>query len=172
MADPLNAAPCPDSTADRGAPARAAEPTTCGHSAVLPVRPAHPTPHVVECLTHLYVCRGLSTRRIGETLDVNRQRVTTWLHDAGVPVRPRGAGRARPHRQPEPGNLLALLQALYAQQRLTSLQIGRLLGIPDRRIRMRLAEYGIQRRPRAAATTKTGSPSRSTPCCGCTWPVG
>jgi hypothetical protein len=58
-----------------------------------------------ERLAHLYLCRGLSTYRIAELTGLDRQRVTRALRRAGVPLRPRGAGRLRPVRPirfPEP----------------------------------------------------------------------
>jgi transposase-like protein len=136
MSGALNTAQWPD------------RPLTCGHHNVLPVRPRSSTPYLDDCLTHLYVCCGMSTYRIAGRLDVNRQQVNQWLRDAGIPLRPRGAGGKRPPRQPEPENLPALLSALYVDQRLSSVDISRLLAIPERRIRHRLAEYGIRRRNR------------------------
>jgi hypothetical protein len=52
-----------------------------------------------ERLAHLYLCRGLSTYGIGELTGLDRQRVTRMLRRAGVPLRPRGAGRFRPVRR-------------------------------------------------------------------------
>lgn len=100
-------------------------------------------------LRHLYVCAGLSTYQIGEIVGINRQRVTRMLRRAGVVIQARGAGRKRSrHRAADPPNLPAVLEELYVRRRLTSGQIGRLLGMPERRIRERLREFGIQRRTR------------------------
>ena len=55
-----------------------------------------------ERLAHLYLCRGLSTYRIAGLSGLDRRRVTRTLRDAGVPVRPRGAGRLRPVRRDDP----------------------------------------------------------------------
>ncbi len=46
-------------------------------------------------LAHLYAWR-LSTYRIAERTGLGRQKVTRMLRRAGVPLRPRGAGRLQP----------------------------------------------------------------------------
>lgn len=100
-------------------------------------------------LKHLYVCGGLSTYQIGEIVGIDRQRVTRLLRRAGVTIRARGTGRKRPRRRiPDPPGLPALLEELYVRRRLTSGQIGGLLGMPERRVRERLSEYGIPVRTR------------------------
>ncbi len=98
---------------------------------------------------HLYVCAGMSTYAIGEMVGIDRQRVTRMLHRAGVTLRARGSGRERPRRRtPDPPGLPALLEELYVRHRLTSRQIGQLIGIPERRVRERLHEFGIPVRTR------------------------
>ncbi len=67
-------------------------------------------------LAHLYLCRGLSAYAIGEITGLDRQRVTRMLRRAGVPLRPRGAGRLRVLRQVDPPGL-------------TVDDIGRMLGV-------------------------------------------
>jgi transposase len=99
-------------------------------------------------LAHLYVCRGLSTYRIAERTGLGRQKVTRMLRRAGVPLRPRGAGRLRPPRRADPPGLPQLLGELYTGRRLSSEEIGALLGMPGRTVRDRLRRYGIAARTR------------------------
>ena len=100
-------------------------------------------------IRHLYTCQRLSARRIAALLGLDRRRVVDWLRNAGVDVRPRGAGRRRPGRRAdEPANLRSLLVALYVQQRRPARQVGALLGMAERTVRDRLREYGIARRTR------------------------
>lgn len=100
-----------------------------------------------ERITHLYACQGLSTYRIAEIVQINRQRITRVLHRAGVPVRPQGAGRRRARRGrgpfPEP-----LLADLYVRQRFTCAELSALTGIPARTIRDRLRACGVRMRTR------------------------
>jgi hypothetical protein len=100
-------------------------------------------------LAHLYLCRGLSTYRIAERTGLDRQKVTRMLRRAGVPLRPRGAGRLRPLRRPgDPPGLAQLLADLYTSRRLSSGEIGEILGMPERTVRDRLRRYGIAARTR------------------------
>jgi hypothetical protein len=100
-------------------------------------------------LAHLYLCAGLSTYRIAQLTGLDRQRVTRRLRRAGVPLRPRGAGGSRPQaRRPDPPDMAAILTELYVTQRLSTPEIGKLLGIPERRVRDRLRRYGIPARTR------------------------
>jgi hypothetical protein len=102
-----------------------------------------------ERLAHLYLCRGLSTYRIGELTSLDRQLVTRALHRAGVPLRPRGAGRLRPVRRlADRSDLPQLMAELYEAERLTSRQIAAVTGLPERTVRDRLRRYGIQARSR------------------------
>lgn len=104
---------------------------------------------LLERVRHLYACQGLSIRRIAQRLHVHRGRVAEWLRDGGVEVRPRGAGRRRPERRAsDPRDLWALLLELYVKRRQSAGQIGRLLGMPERRVRQRLHEYGFRVRTR------------------------
>ena len=100
-------------------------------------------------LGHLYACQALSTYQIAARTGADRQRVTRVLRKAGVPLRPRGAGRLRPVRRAGdlPG-LPVLMRALYQDARLTSGQVGEILGMPDRTVRDRLRRYGIKARTR------------------------
>lgn len=91
--------------------------------------------------------RGLSTYRVGELLGIGRQRVTRILHEAGIPVAPRGRGRPRPDRRlPAPLDFSALLVELYRDQKISSREIGAKLGMSERTVRNRLAELGIATR--------------------------
>jgi hypothetical protein len=102
---------------------------------------------VAELASHLYVCHGLSTYRIAVIVGISRQRVGRLLSRAGVPLKPRGAGRPR---QPdaEQARLDDLMESLYRQSGLTSGQISELTGIPDRTVRDRLRARGVRMRTR------------------------
>jgi hypothetical protein len=95
-------------------------------------------------LAHLYRCQGLSTYAIGETTGLGRQRVTRMLRRAGVPLRPRGAGRLRPLRRDDPPGLPRVLAELYEAERLSSAQVAAITGMPERTVRDRLRRYGIR----------------------------
>lgn len=100
-------------------------------------------------LSHLYLCRGLSSYRIADLTGLDRQRVTRLLRKAGIPLRPRGRGGTRPERRVgDPAALPDLLAELYLRLRLTTGQIAVITGIPDRTIRARLRRYGIRARTR------------------------
>jgi hypothetical protein len=99
-------------------------------------------------LAHLYLCRGLSTYAIGEITGLDRQRVTRMLRRAGVPLRPRGAGRLRPLRRDDPSGLPWVLAELYEAGRLGSPQIAAITGLPERTVRDRLHRYGVHVRTR------------------------
>jgi hypothetical protein len=100
-------------------------------------------------LAHLYLRHGLSTYQIATRAGADRRRVTRALRKAGVPLRPRGAGRLRPVRrsgyQPD---LPRLMRELYQEARLSSRQIAAVLGMPERTVRDRLRRYGIKTRTR------------------------
>jgi len=100
-------------------------------------------------LVHLYACEGLSTYQVAARTGSDRQRVTRLLKQAGVPLRPRGAGRLRPLRRAGdfPG-LPELMRALYEDARFSSRQVAALLGMPERTVRDRLRRYGIPARTR------------------------
>ena len=99
-------------------------------------------------LTHLYVCQGLFTYAIGEITGLDRQRVSRMLRRAGIPLRPRGAGRLRPVRRDDPPDLPRILADLYQAGRLSSPQIAALTDVPERTVRDRLRRYGIDIRTR------------------------
>jgi len=100
-------------------------------------------------LAHLYTCRGLSTYSIAGQTGLDRQRVARVLRKAGVPLRPRGAGRLRPvRRRGDPPDLPRLMRELYEGARLDSRQIAALVNMPERTVRDRLHRYGITARTR------------------------
>jgi len=99
-------------------------------------------------LAHLYLCRSLSTYAIGEVTGLDRQKVARVLRRAGVPLRPRGAGRLRPLRRDDPPGLPRVLAELYEARRLSSAQIAAVTGMPERTVRDRLRRCGIHLRTR------------------------
>jgi hypothetical protein len=102
-----------------------------------------------ERLAHLYLCRGLSTSRIAELSGLDRQCVTQALRAADVPLRPRGSGRSgTARRRADPPGLRQLLTELYEVRKLNSRQIAVITGVPERTVRYRLRQYGIQTRSR------------------------
>jgi hypothetical protein len=122
---------------------RARHDAVCGLCACFAADPA------LARIVHLYRCQQWSTYRIAEVAAVSRQRVARQLRRAGVTLRPRGAGGTRPDRRAsDPPDLESLLRSWYVDSRMTSVEISDKLGIPQRRIRTRLAEYGITRRTR------------------------
>jgi hypothetical protein len=110
-------------------------------------RQVTPDSSSLELVSHLYVRHGLSTYRIADIVGIDRQRVGRMLAKAGVPVKPRGAGRSR---QPdaEQARQDALVARLYRDEGLTSVQIAELTGIPDRAVRDRLRASGVHMRTR------------------------
>ena len=99
-----------------------------------------PAADLAERVCHLYLCQGLSTYRIAAIVGISRQRVGRMLRRAGVPVKPRGAGRRRTTADPA---VVAALKDLYLRFRLTSGQIATLTGIPERTVRDRLRADGV-----------------------------
>jgi len=100
-------------------------------------------------LAHLYLRHGLSTYQIAAQAGADRQRVTKALRKAGVPLRPRGAGRLRPVRRPgDPPELPRLMRKLYQEAGLNSRQIAAVLDMPERTVRARLRRYGVKTRTR------------------------
>jgi hypothetical protein len=95
----------------------------------------------------LYACEGLSTYEIAGAVGISRQRVGRLLNKAGVPVKPRGAGRGR-RPDPELAALTELAARLYQRSRLPSGQISALTGVPERTIRSRLRARGVRMRTR------------------------
>lgn len=101
-----------------------------------------------ERVSHLYACRGLSTYRIADIVDIGRQRVGRMLRSAGVPVKPRGAGRQRPATRSGGPDLDAAMEDLYLRVRLSPARIGELTGIAARTVRDRLRARGVPMRTR------------------------
>ena len=130
------------------------DPGCCSYavSARVPPGPAGsgqvvPDASVAELASHLYMCHGLSTYRIAGIVGISRQRVGRLLNRAGVPLKPRGAGRRR---QPdaEQAMLTDFAEILYRQSGLTSGQISALTGMPERTVRDRLRARGVRMRTR------------------------
>jgi hypothetical protein len=106
-----------------------------------------PAGDLAELISHLYVCRGLSTYRVGEILGIDRQRVGRVLAKAGVPVKPKGAGRRR-QRDEVQAALTSLIARLYVECGLTSGQISAMTRVPERTVRDRLRGHGVRMRTR------------------------
>jgi hypothetical protein len=106
-----------------------------------------PRADAADLVTHLYVCEGLSTYRIGEMTGMDRQRVGRLLARARVAVKPRGAGRKR-RRNDRQAGLDDLMARLYVESGWTSGQISVLTGVPQRTVRSRLRALGVQMRTR------------------------
>jgi len=99
----------------------------------------------VGLVSHLYLCEGMSTYRIGAVMGIDRQRVGRMLARAGVPVKPRGAGRRRPLDRDRTA-LDQVVERLYAESGLSSVEIAAITGIPQRTVRDRLHARGIRMR--------------------------
>ena len=98
-------------------------------------------------IVELYVERDYSTRRIAETVGIDRQRVSQILRERGVNVARRGVGRRRPLKvEGRIGE--GLLRYLYINCQMSSVDIGKGLGISDRLVRSRLKLWGIETRTR------------------------
>lgn len=100
---------------------------------------------VIDQIVRLYCESGLSTYRIAQALEVDRQRVAPILRREGVAVAPKGAGRSRPLRLKDVITRDELV-LLYTEQRMSSVEIGRAFGLSDRFVRSRLKLWGIERR--------------------------
>jgi transposase len=98
-------------------------------------------------VVNLYVERGYSTRRVAEIVGIDRLRVSQILRDRGIVLAPRGAGRHRPLKV-EGAITEGALRYLYINCQMSSVDIGRGLGISDRLVRSRLKLWGIETRTR------------------------
>jgi hypothetical protein len=120
-------------------------------------------------LAHLYACEGLSTYRVAGLTGTDRQRVTRALRRAGVRLRPRGTGRRRPtRRQDDLPDIEQLVAELDETARLTSREIGVLLGMPERTVRDRLRRYGLASAPAADGAARNAGPYRPMSWANCT----
>lgn len=111
--------------------------------------PARLTAEDSRKLACLYVCQRLSTYAIARLTGMDRQRVTRALRRAGVPLRPRGTGARRDTLRPgDSPDLPEQMAGLYQAGRLSSREVGEILGMPERTVRDRLRRYGVQVRTR------------------------
>lgn len=101
--------------------------------------------NLADLVSHLYLCEGLSTYRIGVLTGMDRQRVGRMLARAGVPVKPKGAGRRRPVGEGRAA-LDEAMERLYAESGLSSGEISAMTGIPQRTVRDRLHARGVRMR--------------------------
>ncbi|TAN20023.1 MAG: hypothetical protein EPN30_11145 [Actinomycetota bacterium] len=107
------------------------------------------TPEIVAQIVRLYSEFGLSTYRIAEQVKLDRQRIVRILRREGVTIAARGSGRPRPLKVVD-GLSEETLRSLYIDHWMSSIEIGRTLGISDRTVRSRLALWGIERRTRGS----------------------
>ena len=98
-----------------------------------------------DLVSHLYLCVGLSTYRIGTVIGMDRQRVSRMLARIGVPVKPRGAGRRRPASQDQAA-LDQVMAELYTESGLSSAEIAAITGVAQRTVRDRLHACGVRMR--------------------------
>jgi hypothetical protein len=96
---------------------------------------------------HLYLCQELSTYRIAAIVGIGRQRIGRMLNQAGVAVKPRGAGRPRSP-SADLAALTETMEHLYVRHRLTSAEISALTRVPERTVRDRLRARGVAMRTR------------------------
>jgi hypothetical protein len=123
------------------------ESSGCTHALSGDWCPDIPSAEITVVVSHLYVCEGLSTYRIGQLLGLNRQRVGRLLAQANVPVKPRGAGRRR-RLSEEEAAAADTMARLYVEAGFTTVQIAALTGVPDRTVRDRLRARGVRLRTR------------------------
>lgn len=91
-----------------------------------------------ERATHLYTCQMLSTRKIAVIIGADRGRTARLLHEAGITVKPRGAGRPQTRRTAESDRLDRLMTHLYLEQRMPTTRIAQLTGLPNHTVLSRL----------------------------------
>jgi hypothetical protein len=97
------------------------------------------------CLRRGFVLQTGSLPLLQAIAGLDRQRVGRMLARAGVPVKPRGAGRPR-QRDEERAALDDLMARLYVESGCSSGQISALTGVPQRTVRDRLRARGVRMR--------------------------
>jgi hypothetical protein len=102
---------------------------------------------LAELVSHLYLCEGMSTYRIGAVTGIDRQRIGRMLARLGVPVKPRGAGRRRSVDEQQAA-LNEVIERLYVDSRLSSREISAMTGVPSRTVRDRLRGRRVRMRTR------------------------
>ena len=91
----------------------------------------------------------MSMRQIAATLQVPRRWIAQALHDSGVAVSSRGAGRRRRRsRVIQPPMLRETLVRLYVQERLTRAEVATKLDVPESRVRTWLRDLNLPVRSR------------------------
>jgi len=96
--------------------------------------------------------QGLSTRRIGEAIGMDRQAITRILRKSGVAVAPRGAGRARSTaRLAAQPAIDDRIRDLYLAQRMSRAEVATALGLSESEVRSRMRASGIPTRTRGQA---------------------
>lgn len=109
-----------------------------------------PPGSMTALVSHLYDCQGLSTYEIAKIVGLDRQHIGRLLNKAGVPVKPRGAGRRRKPDAQQTA-LTDIAVRLYQDANLSSRQISELTGMPERTVRDRLHARGVRMRTRGWA---------------------
>jgi hypothetical protein len=120
----------------------------CPHGEAEGCPPDLPGAPAAERIAHLYACQLLSTYQIARITGVSRQRINRMLRKAGITVKPRGAGRPRAGRDEGARRLDELMTDLYLRLRLSSTQIGGLVGMHAHTVRDRLHARGVPMRTR------------------------
>jgi hypothetical protein len=127
----------------------------CSHKSVSVILDAGCPDDVLQVLlperaVHLCTCQMLSTRKIAVITGADRGRIARLLHEVGIMVKPRGAGRQLTRRTIESKRLDQLMTLLCVEQRMRTTQIAQLTGMPDHRVLRRLRAHGMPIRTRGS----------------------
>jgi len=107
-----------------------------------------PRAQLPERAAHLYACQMLSTYKIAAITGADRQRITGLLHQAGIKVKPSGAGRRMTRRTAEDERLDQLVARLYQEHRMPSTQIAKVTRLSEYAVLSRLRARGVAIRTR------------------------